>query len=126
VNKGYDTFIQRVADGRKTDKEKILAVASGRVWSGLQALDNGLVDALGGLETAITMAANAADLDDYKIVEYPGKRDLLEEFLNMNKPSEDKLGVEYFGEYYFTLKKIKNLAKYQGVQARIPFELTIE
>ncbi|MDH5381979.1 MAG: signal peptide peptidase SppA, partial [Cyclobacteriaceae bacterium] len=51
VNKGYDTFIQRVADGRKTDKEKILAVASGRVWSGLQALDNGLVDALGGLET---------------------------------------------------------------------------
>ena len=63
MDKIYDTFVGIVADGRNMSREAVIAVAEGRVWTGAQALDNGLVDELGGLETAVAAAKRLAEID---------------------------------------------------------------
>jgi protease-4 len=80
----YQVFVQQVADGRKRSFEEIHAVAQGRVWTGDQALANGLVDELGGVDDAIAHAAELADLDDPAIRRIPAAKgffDLLMEDL---------------------------------------------
>jgi len=67
----YELFLQKVADGRDMTRDEVHAVAQGRIWSGKRAVENGLVDRLGTLEDAIESAATLADLDDYRIKEYP-------------------------------------------------------
>lgn len=67
----YEMFKKKVATGRKMSMEEVEKVAQGRVWSGTDGLNNGLVDALGGLHDAIKIAAVKAGLDDYEIIEYP-------------------------------------------------------
>ena len=79
----YELFLSRVAEGRKTTKEKIDAVAQGRVWTGRQALERGLVDELGGLDRAIRLAKERAKLDVSKGVEllvYPQKPSIFDIF----------------------------------------------
>ena len=79
----YELFLSRVAEGRKTTKEKIDAVAQGRVWTGRQALERGLVDELGGLDRAIRLAKERAKLDVSKDVElliYPQKPSIYDIF----------------------------------------------
>ena len=63
INRGYDTFLDRVSQGRHMSKEAVNEIAQGRVWTGEDALELGLVDVLGGLEDAIAIAANKAGLD---------------------------------------------------------------
>jgi protease-4 len=75
VNKVYDTFTKKVADGRKKDQNYINSIGQGRVWSGTEALNIGLVDRLGDINDAITSAAKKAKLKDYKIVDYPAQID---------------------------------------------------
>jgi protease-4 len=67
IENGYDQFITGVADGRELDKEFVDSIAQGRVWTGSDAIENGLVDELGNLEEAILAAAELAELeaDDY-------------------------------------------------------------
>jgi protease-4 len=83
VNRFYDTFLTRVSEGRGKTKEEIDAIGQGRVWTGSQALQLGLVDELGGIDTAIQEAAALAETEDYAIEEYPETKDfwvsLLEE-----------------------------------------------
>lgn len=77
----YEDFVEKVAQSRKTTPEKIDAVAQGRVWTGQQAREHGLVDQLGGLDTAIAIAKERAKIpasEDVELVEYPGKRTLFE------------------------------------------------
>jgi protease-4 len=64
IEEGYDDFLTRVADNRDMDKAEVDAVAQGRVWTGVDALDRGLVDALGGLDDAVAAAAELADLEE--------------------------------------------------------------
>lgn len=72
VDAGYDAFLQRVSDARKINKEKLRKeIAGGRIWSGQQAKDLGLVDALGGLDMAVTKAADLAKVADYEVVILP-------------------------------------------------------
>jgi protease-4 len=81
----YDLFVSRVAEGRKSTTEKIDAVAQGRVWTGRQARDLGLVDELGGLRTAIQAAKQRARLDmneDVSLIVYPPKRSVFEALAN--------------------------------------------
>ena len=75
VNNTYNTFTGKVADGRKKSKGYIDSIGQGRVWSGTEALQNGLVDKLGDIDDAIASAANKAKLKDYKIVSYPDQVD---------------------------------------------------
>ncbi|MCL2284057.1 MAG: signal peptide peptidase SppA [Fibromonadales bacterium] len=80
VERGYDAFLSRCAEGRGMSKEALDLIGQGRVWTGSHALDNGLVDALGGIETAIEMAADLAALEDYSIEEFPKQKDPFEKF----------------------------------------------
>src|SRR5690554_2525576 len=83
VEDGYDVFIDRVSEGRGLHRDSVLNIASGRVWSGIQAKERGLVDVLGGLEEAIEIAAAKAGVeDDYRVVYYPAQKTLLEKILS--------------------------------------------
>jgi len=81
VDEAYDKFINLVATGRGIDEARVRELAEGRVWSGSDALEIGLVDEIGGLEDAIRYAAEKADLDEYRVVDYPAPLNQLEEIL---------------------------------------------
>lgn len=126
VNKGYETFISKVAAGRGMEVEDVKKVASGRVWSGKQAKENGLVDVLGDMDDAVKIAAMKAGLtDDYRVSYYPRKQPFMQELLG--KLSEEvKLAIggpelEITEPY---IEEFKKLYRMQGVQARLPYELT--
>jgi len=82
IEQGYDLFITRCADGRSKTKAEIDSIGQGRVWTGKQALELGLVDKLGGLDDAIAIAAAKANLESYKVSRYPAKKDFMTELLN--------------------------------------------
>jgi protease-4 len=77
----YDGFVTKVAESRKATPEQIRAVAQGRVWTGRQALERGLVDTLGGLDTAVAIAKERAKIpsgEDVQLVVYPERRGLFD------------------------------------------------
>lgn len=127
IDRGYDTFLTRCAEGRNIPKDTLEKYAEGRVWTGNQALEIGLVDKLGNILTAIETAAELAELgEDYLVYEYPKKRTFIEEFLNRGK--EDlaaKTLKEYLGESYNLFMTIKNMKDEDFIQARIPYDLNI-
>lgn len=122
----YDVFITRVAEGRKLTKEQVDEIGQGRVWSGADAQKIGLVDVLGGLETAIEIAAKKAGLENYKLVSLPKQKDPFEElFSGSTKSIEEALLKILLGEnakYYISLDKLK---RYSGIQARMPYDVEI-
>ena len=77
----YETFITHVSEGRGIPVRKVDEIGQGRVWSGVDALEIGLIDEIGGLEDAIVSAAELAELEDYRIITLPKKTDMLEEFI---------------------------------------------
>lgn len=127
VNDGYRTFITKAADGRNLEVEEIDAVASGRIWSGTQAQENGLVDAIGGLDEAVAIAAAAAGLaeDEYRIRYYPPQKSIWEELLSDFGTYQQTQMKSALGGFYPIVEKLKNLQDYQGLQMRLPFDITI-
>ncbi len=81
IDDTYNKFIDRVAEGRKMSREDVQEIAQGHVWSGSDALRNGLVDEIGGLDRAIAHAASLAHLKDYAVIDYPEPEDFLTRFL---------------------------------------------
>ncbi len=128
TNEGYEDFTSKVAKARNMSIGDVKKIASGRVWTGLQAKENGLVDEIGGLEKAIALAAEAAEItDDYKLRYYPAKKDFLEQIKEeLGGGLEEKMLQKQTGDLYPIAKQIKSLKNYQGVQARLPFEITFE
>jgi protease IV len=122
----YRVFTGKVAAGRKLPIDKVLAIASGRVWTGEQAKANGLVDELGGLDDAIKLAAKTAKLDedDYK-VKYPRKQDVLQKFISSMNGSEESRMQAQLGHLAPYVKYLQKLKTMEGVQARLPFEMEI-
>lgn len=122
----YDVFITRVADGRKLTKEQVDEIGQGRVWSGVDAKRIGLVDVLGGIETAIEIAAQKAGLENYKIVSLPKQKDPFEELFSKGTSGVEEAMVKHFlgenAKYYMTLDRLKS---YSGIQARMPYEIEI-
>ena len=96
VERGYDLFTKRCADGRGVSQDNIKAVGEGRVWLGKDALNIGLVDELGNINAAIKKAAELASLDAYQLSYYPEKKDPLMELLMMfdNSTPEERLMME--------------------------------
>ena len=127
VNNIYDTFITKVADGRKKTKTQIDSLGGGRVWIGTDAVKNGLADRLGSFNDAVTSAAKKAKLKDYKVVEYPEKIDPLKEFLGSAK---DNVSAYYakkeFGENYVLYKQMQKAMSNTGMQARMEYEIRIK
>lgn len=125
----YELFTTRVAEGRNLSKEKVEAVAQGRVWTGTDALNKGLVDELGGLDLALQRAAEASEIKDYKIKEFPVfEKDLdkmLEKF-GITKTKETILKEELGEENYKLLKEIKSMTHKKGVQLLFPFSTEIK
>ncbi len=124
----YDSFTTKAADGRGMAVEDLRKVASGRVWTGMQAKDRGLVDVLGNFEDALSIAvAKAGVMDDYKVRYYPVQKSFFQEWLSeMEENSETKALKRELGEHYKTYEELKKLRGYQGSQARMPFELIIQ
>jgi protease-4 len=127
----YAVFLQRVATGRKMTVEQVNEIAQGRVWTGTDALKNGLVDELGGLEKAIAHAAKLGKAKEYKTVNYPeyekSFEDLLAQFTGFGVfQSKETLIKEQIGEEnYQVLQQIKRANQLRGIQALMPFEIKI-
>lgn len=126
IEEGYDTFITHVANGRNMTKEQVDEVGQGRVWSGEDAKEIGLIDAFGGLEKAIELAAEIEGLEDYQTVPLPRQPDPLEELFKTGTDNvrswimKKELGEKY--RYFQYLQKASGL---NGVYARLPYELTV-
>lgn len=126
INRGYDLFITRCANGRNMSKEAIEKIAEGRVWTGEMAKELGLVDELGGLDKAIEIATQEAQITDYRISSYPEPENFLMNLLYPQK--EDYINSqmqETFGEFYPYIQFIRNVQKQDPIQTRIPFELNL-
>ena len=127
VNKIYDTFTKKVADGRKRSQVYIDSIGQGRVWSGTEALQNGLVDRLGDINDAIASAARKAKLKDYKIVSYPAQVDPFKSLFN---DSSDKVRTYFakreLGDNFTYYEQLKATLKISGIQARMPYSITIK
>lgn len=124
VNEGYEVFTQKVADARGMTQGDVKKIASGRVWSGEQALENGLVDQLGSYKDAIDLAAKAAGIeDDYSVSHYPKQKPFIEEVLEkMNA----KIQFTLFGVDADPVSKaVKELNQHKGLQARVPGDLEV-
>ena len=127
VNRGYELFVKRCADGRKMTVAQIKAIAEGRVWTGEDALKIGLVDKIGGLGDAIKIAVEKAKLKSYYINEYPEKEDFSTRFMkNFTKDVETRVIKTYLGDQYTTIKQIKDINKLNGIQARMDYDLNIQ
>lgn len=123
VQRGYELFVRRVSDGRKMDIGKVEQLAEGRVWTGRQALDNGLVDINGNLNTAVKKAAELAKLKDFRTESYPAPKAWYENLLNDRKETYlNNMLQERLGGYYVPLMNLKNIGNMDRLQARLPFE----
>ena len=127
VNEGYDLFLTRCANGRLMTKEAVDKVAQGRVWTGADALERGLVDVLGGLDTAIGIAARKAQVESYTLQAFPKQSGFLEALFEMNPTVY--LQRMYLGgqaaELYSTLQQINHWDCYDPIQAIVPYDLSI-
>ena len=128
VEDGYETFIARVAEGRGMHPDSVRKVASGRVWTGTQAKARGLVDVLGGLDTAIGIAAAKIKAgDDYRVVYYPETKPWFEELMmTFSDQVQVRILQTQLGDQYPLYQKIQKLKQYQGVQVRMPQDLVIK
>lgn len=127
VDRGYDSFLSRCAEGRGIPKDTLAKYAEGRVWTGNQALKIGLVDELGNIDDAITSAAELASLgDDYLVYEYPKKRSIIEELFDNKKTDlAAKTLKQYLGDSYDVFMKVKNIKDGDVIQARMPYDVNI-
>ncbi len=125
VDEGYETFTQKVADARGMSQEELKKIAGGRVWSGEQALQNGLIDELGGINDAIEMAAEASGIEnDYSVSYYPKEKSFVEEIL---EKMTTKIQVTLFGiNADPVFETVKNLKEHKGLQARLPGKVEIK
>jgi protease-4 len=124
VERGYQTFLSRCAEGRGMTTEAVNAIGQGRVWTGEQAKERGLVDELGGIELAISTAAGLADLDQYSVTTVSGSKNFLDEFLE-SQLGEVKLSIvkNVLGNEFEYFKTLNNIKTNCGIQARMPYDM---
>ena len=128
VDEIYDDFIGKVAKGREMNIEQVHEIAQGRVWSGEDAIEIGLVDEIGSLDDAIAHAVSLAEVDDYNVAVYPKPKTEFErimELFDMEAKMDKKINRE-LGAYADTFNYLKNLEKMQEPQMRMPYDLEIE
>jgi protease-4 len=127
LDQHYETFTNKAAEGRKTTPEDIKKVASGRVWTGQQALEHNLVDVLGGFDDAVRIAAEKAGIqDDYKVRFYPRQLPFFEQLVSQLEGEAKANAIrEEMGDHYLWYLQLKKMKTYQGAQARMPFELQL-
>ena len=126
VAEGYNTFLSHVADGRGMTTEQVDEIGQGRVWSGENAKEIGLIDEFGGINDAIKLAAEIEGLENYRTVSLPALEDPFQELFKMGGNNvrarflKNELGEKY--RYYEYFKKMSEM---NGVYARMPFDIYI-
>ncbi len=134
VDSVYQTFLQRVADGRKISLSYTDSIAQGRIWTGAKGKALGLVDRIGGIQDAVDCAARMAKLKEYRVSEVPEPLNLIDKLMNsfqkMSKVGaikENSIKEEIGEDGYRIYTNLKNIKTYMGsVQARLPFEMMFE
>ena len=131
VEQTYETFLERVAQGRNITVAQADSMAQGRVWSGLDAKKLGLIDELGNLDDAIAAAAELANIESYGVKKYPKYKTGFEKFMEDMSGVKSKIGQRFIKEEigeetYDILKQMKSTMEQKGVQARMPFVLDIK
>ena len=122
VERVYDLFKTRCADGRGLSKDSIGVIAEGRVWTGENALNIGLVDELGGIEQAKAKAAELAELDTYGTVVYPKKKEFLEAFMEeLSNEGTINIKQKIMGDDYQYIKFLDYIRNMDKIQARMEF-----
>ena len=130
VNRGYNLFRKRVAEGRKMSTEQVEKIAQGRVWLGTDAKNIKLIDGFGGLNDAIDKAAELAHLSSYQAVEYPALAGWMEQLMDMageNKGTylDEQLRLA-LGDLYQPFIMIRNMKEKEPIQAALPYVLNIQ
>ena len=126
VQKGYNLFMRRVAEGRNLSVKQVDGIAQGRVWTGKQALTHGLVDETGSLQDAITKATALAKLQTYSVETYPLPEPWYGYLLDKQKKHYlDSYARETIGEYYGILMNWRTVARSNRLQARLPYALNL-
>ncbi len=129
IDRGYNLFRSRVAEGRKMSVEEVEKIAQGHVWLGQDALKIKLVDQLGDLDEAIAKAAQLAKLKEYHPAYYPGKADWMTQLMESTTGKGSYLDEQLrltLGELYEPMMLLKNINQHNAIQARIPFEMNIK
>lgn len=130
VERVYNTFISRVATGRKMTLGQVDSIAQGRVWSGSEAVRIGLVDKLGGLDDALDYAAKLVEVKDYRTVNFPTYEKDFQDFLGdmgipFMKTKAALLREEIGEENYKVVEQLQKIQARKGIQLALPYELTI-
>jgi protease-4 len=126
VDETYSIFVNRVSEGRGMNYNDVDKIAEGRVWSGENASERGLVDVMGGLNVAIDIAVKKAKLENYRIIELPEQEDAFTQILNeLTGEIRERLIREELSGQYNQYRYLKNLLKADRIQARLPFEISI-
>jgi protease-4 len=129
VEKIYNTFVNHVASGRKMTYAQVDAIGQGRVWSGSDAVKIGLVDKIGGLDDALKYAADLAKIKDYKTQNFPEYNKNFQDLLGklpFMQSKENFIKAEVGEENYKVIEQIRKVQAKKGIQAAMPFEITIE
>lgn len=129
VNRGYNLFRQRVAEGRRLPVESVEKIAQGRVWLATDALNIKLVDQLGGIDDAVKKAAQLAKLKEYYTSDYPAAASWMDNLLNSMSSSGTYLDEQLrqtLGDFYQPFTMLRSIDKREAIQARIPYAISIK
>jgi protease-4 len=126
IESGYRLFLKRVSDGRNLTLQQTGKLAEGRVWTGEQALKNGLVDQMGTLQTALERAAKKAGITDYSVTTYPKPQKWYESLLQDKQTDYIQSALKStLGNYYEHIQFISKMNSMDPIQARMPYEPNI-
>lgn len=120
IERGYELFTSRCAEGRHMSLDEIKKIAEGRVWDGQTALEIGLVDELGDLDAAIDWAAQKANLEKYKTSSYPKQKSAMDQLLEgFNTHVRARIAASYLGESYKYLEALEQCKNIDPIQYRM-------
>ncbi len=128
VNRGYETFLSIVGQGRGMKRDEVDSIAQGRVWLATDALPIRLIDGIGSLDDAIEKAAELANLEEYHTYAYPNKKNWLESFLDQQQNKGSYLDGELrtmLGEMYEPVMQVRLDQQRNRLQARLPYRMTV-
>ena len=107
--------------------EEVDQIAQGRIWSGIDAVEIGLADTLGNLDSAIKIAADSADIDDFRLLEYPSQKEAFEKLIDfLYSDIQGRIDRYIFNEPFNHISELSSAMKYAGIQARLPFNYRIK
>ena len=126
INRGYELFTKRCADGRGLSQDSIKVIGEGRVWTGVHAKKLGLVDQLGSLEDAIAVAKKKAKIEECTVKDYPAQKSFIEQLMEDKAPensiAETRL-KQALGDFYDIYREAKTIQSKDRIQAALPYKL---